>query len=86
MPGGGLGRVVLPLPRHAHRPALAALGPPGRRGQGSGSVLTIRLSTDTESLGALNLYAGAGAFSQDDVDLALIYAAHATNAMSAPGW
>jgi len=50
---------------------------------GIGSVLAIRLSTDKESLGALNLYAvEAGAFTQDDVDLALIYAAHATNAMS----
>jgi hypothetical protein len=51
--------------------------------EGVGSVLSIRLATNSETLGALNLYAGtAGAFTTDDVDLALIYALHATNAMS----
>jgi transcriptional regulator with GAF, ATPase, and Fis domain len=52
--------------------------------QGVGSVLSIRLSTSTETLGALNLYADeVDAFGRDDVDLAMIYAQHATNAMSA---
>jgi AmiR/NasT family two-component response regulator len=47
-------------------------------------VLAIRLATETETLGALNLYAGSvHAFTPDDIDVALIFAAHATNAMSA---
>jgi len=51
---------------------------------GVGSVLSIRLATESETLGALNLYAGpVHAFTPDDIDLALIFAAHATNAMSA---
>jgi GAF domain-containing protein len=51
---------------------------------GVGSVLSIRLATETETLGALNLYARPqNAFDSDDVDLAMIYASHATNAMSA---
>jgi GAF domain-containing protein len=50
---------------------------------GVGSVLAIRLSTRTETMGALNLYATKpGAFSSDDVDLASIYTMHATNALS----
>ena len=50
---------------------------------GVGSVLSIRLATSSETLGAINMYAAApDAFGQDDVDLALIYAVHATNAMS----
>lgn len=52
--------------------------------EGVGSVLAIRLATKQETLGAINLYAArVGAFEQDDVDLALIYAVHATNAMNA---
>src|ERR1700712_164077 len=51
--------------------------------QGIGSVLAIRLSTRTDTLGALNLYAEqVGGFSADDIDLAAIYALHATNAMN----
>ena len=51
--------------------------------QGIGSVLAIRLATTTETLGALNLYAEAThAFTSDDVDLAVIFALHAANAMS----
>lgn len=51
---------------------------------GVGSVLSIRLATESETLGALNLYAApTNAFAAEDVDLALIYASHATNAMSA---
>lgn len=51
---------------------------------GVGSVLSIRLATESETLGALNLYAGpVHAFTPDDIDVALIFAAHATNAMSA---
>lgn len=50
--------------------------------EGVGSVLAIRLANETETLGALNLYAAAtDAFTRDDVDVALVYAAHATNAM-----
>jgi GAF domain-containing protein len=52
--------------------------------EGVGSVLSIRLATETETLGALNMYAEqTNAFAAEDVDLALVYAAHATNAMSA---
>lgn len=51
---------------------------------GVGSVLSIRLATETETLGALNLYGRPqNAFDSQDVDLAMIYATHATNAMSA---
>ena len=51
--------------------------------QGIGSVLSIRLATSTDTLGALNLYAEpVHGFTADDVDLAAIYALHATNAMS----
>jgi len=50
---------------------------------GVGSVLSIRLSSSTETIGALNLYSRrAHAFDQDDVDVALIFAAHAANAMN----
>ncbi len=51
---------------------------------GIGSVLSIRLDTPTETLGALNLYSERPhAFGSDDIDLAVIYALHAANAMSA---
>jgi transcriptional regulator with GAF, ATPase, and Fis domain len=50
---------------------------------GIGSVLSLRLSTTTDTLGSLNLYAERKeAFSRDDVDLAVIYGLHAANAMS----
>jgi len=50
---------------------------------GIGSVLSIRLATSTETLGALNLYAEVKhAFGRDAIDLAVIYALHASNAMS----
>jgi GAF domain-containing protein len=52
--------------------------------EGIGSVLSLRLATSTDTLGALNLYAEpAHGFSTDDVDLAAIYGLHATNAMNA---
>ena len=50
---------------------------------GIGSVLSIPLTTSTETLGALNLYAErTHGFSRNDIDLAVIYALHAANAMS----
>jgi GAF domain-containing protein len=50
---------------------------------GVGSVLSIQLSTVSETIGALNLYAGRPqAFTADDVDLALIFTVHATNALN----
>jgi GAF domain-containing protein len=50
---------------------------------GVGSVLSIRLSTDAETIGSLNLYAECPrAFTTDDVDLALIFTVHATNALN----
>lgn len=52
--------------------------------EGIGSVLSIRLATPSETLGALNLYADSThAFRDDDIDLAVIYATHAANAMRA---
>ena len=51
--------------------------------EGVGSVLSVRLATSAETLGAINMYAHrTRAFSQDDVDRGLIYAVHATNAMN----
>ncbi len=48
------------------------------------ALLGIQLSTTEEVLGALNLYAGTpDAFSRDDVDVAEVYATHATNALTA---
>ncbi len=48
------------------------------------SVLSIRLATSTETLGALNLYSESKrAFRTDDIDVAVIYALHASNAMNA---
>lgn len=53
------------------------------RGVGLGAALVIRLHTDTETMGTLTLYSWRpGAFDDEAVDLALIYAAHATEAMS----
>lgn len=50
--------------------------------EGVCSVLSIRLSTHHETLGALNLYSrDSDGWTADDVDVALIYAAHASNAM-----
>lgn len=47
------------------------------------AALAIRLHADGTTLGALNLYAGrAGAFDQDSVDTALIFATHAAEALS----
>ena len=48
------------------------------------ALLGIQLSTDDEVLGALNFYAGRpDAFGRDDIDIAEIYATHATNALTA---
>ena len=46
------------------------------------SVLSVQLSTPSEVLGALNLYAERRrAFDRDDVDAALIFTTHAANAL-----
>ena len=51
--------------------------------KGIGSVLSLRLATSMGTLGAINLYAEPRhAFTDEDIDLALIFAAHATNAMN----
>ena len=50
---------------------------------GVGSVLSLRLCTEDETLGALNLYAvEPHAFSSDDVDVAMVFACHAATALS----
>jgi GAF domain-containing protein len=51
--------------------------------RGVASVMAVRLHAGDETLGALNLYSGTpGTFSGDSGDIAVIYAAHATEAMS----
>ncbi|MGY2702859.1 GAF and ANTAR domain-containing protein [Nocardioides sp. HB32] len=53
------------------------------RGLGVVAMMAIRLQTDAQTLGALNLYSDEpGNFSGEAGDVALIYAAHATEAMS----
>lgn len=48
------------------------------------SLLGIQLATPDEVIGALNLYSGQpAAFTRDDIDIAVIYATHATNALTA---
>ncbi|MDF1606242.1 GAF and ANTAR domain-containing protein [Nocardioides sp. YIM 152315] len=50
---------------------------------GVGAAMAIRLYTARETLGALNLYSRTrGAFDDEAVDVALIFGAHATQAMS----
>lgn len=50
---------------------------------GVGSIMAIRLATEQEIMGALNLYATAPhAFGPDDVDIALVYTIHAANALN----
>ncbi len=49
---------------------------------GIGSLLAVRLATETETIGALNLYSlTPHAFQREDVDLALVYTIHAGNAL-----
>lgn len=51
---------------------------------GAGSILSVRLADDSQTLGALNLYARKpGAFDSNSVDLALVFASHAATAVSA---
>ena len=53
------------------------------RERGITALMAIRLHAGDETLGALNLYSDTpGTFSDDAGDVALIYAAHATEAMS----
>jgi GAF domain-containing protein len=48
------------------------------------ALLGIQLSTADEVLGALNLYSGEpDAFTREDIDVAEVYATHATNALTA---
>lgn len=50
---------------------------------GARSLIGIRLHTDTDVLGALNLYSSRRqAFDADSLDIALIFAAHASEALS----
>lgn len=50
---------------------------------GLGSAMAVRLHTEHETLGALNLYSRTrDAFDEPTVDVALIFAGHATDAMS----
>ena len=49
---------------------------------GIGSVMAVRLATETSTLGALNLYAEEpGAFEDAQRDVAVIFATHAVNAV-----
>jgi GAF domain-containing protein len=58
---------------------------PQAAGRGVGSVLSIALTARGERIGALTLYAGEhGQFSdRDEVELALLFAVHAAQALSA---
>ena len=52
--------------------------------EGLGSLLSLRLTAADGPLGVLNLYAvGPNAFTEDDLDLALVFASHAAMAMNA---
>jgi GAF domain-containing protein len=57
---------------------------PRAAGLGVGSLLAVAVTDRDEPMGALNLYSGTtGAFADRDVvDLALVYAVHATTALS----
>lgn len=46
------------------------------------AVVAIRLYTEDETLGALNLYSTSNGFDDESVDIALVFASHATEAMS----
>ncbi|HET7388845.1 MAG TPA: GAF and ANTAR domain-containing protein [Nocardioidaceae bacterium] len=50
---------------------------------GIGSILSVRLFTDEEVLGALNLYAAKPhGYDQENIDIALLFAVHAATAIS----
>jgi GAF domain-containing protein len=52
--------------------------------KGVSSIMSVRLTTDAETLGSLNVYARKPyAFGPDDIDLAVVYAAHAATALTA---
>jgi len=49
---------------------------------GAGSILSVRMANDVEALGALNLYSRKPhAWTEDDLDLALVFASHAATAI-----
>lgn len=51
---------------------------------GVGSVLSVRLATESDTIGSLNLYAAKPfAFDADNVDRALLFASHAATAANA---
>jgi GAF domain-containing protein len=66
----------------AHDERWPQWGPRAARA-GAGSILSVRMADDAETLGALNLYAGSpNSFDADSVDLALVFATHAATAIS----
>lgn len=57
---------------------------PRAAGAGAGSILSVRLADDRNTLGALNMYARTpGAFDSNSVDLGLVFSSHAATAISA---
>lgn len=55
---------------------------PRAAARGAWSVMSVRLFTKNQILGALNMYSGhPNGFTADDVDLAVLYAAHAATAL-----
>ena len=57
---------------------------PRAAGAGAGSILSVRLADDRNTLGALNMYSRkAGAFDSNSVDLGLVFSTHAATAISA---
>lgn len=67
----------------AHDPRFPNWGP-AAAAEGAGSIVSLRLFTSSKVLGALNIYSARPfAFTQDDVDVAVIFARHAATALSA---
>ncbi len=57
---------------------------PGAAALGIGSILSLRLASTSDTIGALNLYAAQpDAFSNDDIDVAQVYASNAAAALVA---
>jgi transcriptional regulator with GAF, ATPase, and Fis domain len=58
-------------------------GPRAAAERGAHAIMSIELSTETEVMGSINLYSSSvEAYRRDDIDLAMIFAVHAANALS----
>ena len=67
----------------AHDPRWPNWGP-AAAAEGAGSIVSVRLFTSNQVMGALNIYASEPfAFTSEDVDVATVFAVHAATALSA---